>query len=176
MAQQGLPVVPDLLQPYSLPLWQSRSRRSGAARGVSTAQGRWRARPASSGVRRNSTPELDPVVVSAGEPPTPRPGRRRWADILAYGPPGQLNASGPPVSPWPCTRGSHRRRNSVGREGEQDPARTGRGHCGCCRRGGHALPCCALSGHHARVRARSRSSDHASSRRTCCATTTPSRS
>jgi hypothetical protein len=51
-----------------------------------------------------------------------------------------IGTGGPPVSPWPCTRGSHRRPNSIARGGEQDPARTGRGHCGCCRRGGHGYP------------------------------------
>ena len=75
-------MVSDLLQPCSLPLWHCGSRRSGAARGVSTARGRWQTRPALTGARRNSTPELDPMVVSADEPPTPRRGRRSWADML----------------------------------------------------------------------------------------------
>jgi hypothetical protein len=69
-----------------------------------------------------------------------------------------IGTGGPPVSPWPCTRGSHRRPNSIARGGEQDPARAGRGRCGCCRRGGHALPSCTLSGHRPPVRAKARSS------------------
>jgi hypothetical protein len=105
-----------------------------------------------------SPPELDTGTGRRGRErrratdPTAR--SPKVGDSLAYGPPGQLKCEWTACVPmalysWVAPTAEQRR---PWRRAGFSPARAA-GHCGCCRRGGHALPCCALSGPHVGVRA-----------------------
>lgn len=105
-----------------------------------------------------SPPELDTGTGRRGRErrratdPTAR--SPKVGDSLAYGPPGQRKCEWTACVPHgPVLVGRADGGTASPVEASRIlPARAA-GHCGCCRRGGHALPCCALSGHHVGVRA-----------------------